>query len=98
MRGVGRGPWYALFDVTADPLKLRARATGKLLALRKGRDACVSFAVDVKDGEVTGRFSGGARGRFRQTLGKTWKVTGSAAPGRASTTACRAVRKAFRLR
>jgi hypothetical protein len=100
VRGAGRGRWYALFDVTADPLKLTARATGKLLALRKGRDACLSFTVDVSDGVVSGRFSGGARGSFKQKLGsgKAWKVTGSGSPGPASTTACRAVRKAFRLR
>jgi hypothetical protein len=98
VRGVGKGRWYALFDATGDPLKLTARATGKLLALRKGRDACLSFRIDVKDGVVTGRFSGGARGTFRQTLAKTWKVTGSGTPGPASLTACRTVRKAFRLR
>jgi hypothetical protein len=56
--------------------------------------------VDVKNGVVSGRFSGGARGSFKQKLGsgKTWKVPGSGSPGRSSTTACRAVRKAFRLR
>jgi hypothetical protein len=98
VRGVGKGRWYALFDVSGDPLKLTARATGKLLALRNGRDACLRFTVEVKDGEVSGRFTGGARGSFRQTLGKTWKVTGSGVPGPASTTACRNVRRAFRLR
>ena len=100
VRGVGRGRWYALFDVTADPLKLTARATGKLLALRKGRDACLSFVVDVGNGAVSGRFSGGARGTFRQKIGpgNAWKVTGSGSPGRSSTTACRALRRAFKLR
>jgi NHL repeat len=103
VRGAGRGRWYALFDASADPLKLTARATGKLLA-RMGspptRDACLSFTVDVKDGTVSGRFSGGARGSFKQKLGsnRAWKVTGSGSPGRASTTACRAVRRAFGLR
>ena len=69
------GRWYALFDVNADPLKRTARATGKLLAVGKGRRACLAFTVDVKDGTVSGRFSGGARGAFRQKRG-------SARPGR----------------
>ncbi len=97
---LARGRWYALFDVTADPLKATARAKGALLAIGRGRQSCLRFTVDVKDGAVSGRYRGGARGTFRQKLGsaKTWKVTGSGSPGRSSTAACRKVRKAFKLR
>jgi hypothetical protein len=97
---LARGRWYALFNVTADPLKSTARATGRLLAIGRARRSCLRFTVDVKDGAVKGRYKGGARGTFRQKLGsaKTWKLTGSGRPGRSSTAACRAVRKAFKLR
>lgn len=98
---LARGRWYALFDVTADPLKATARAKGRLLAVgRRGRQSCLRVTVDVKDGTVRGRYTGGARGTFRQTLGsaRSWRITGSGRPGRSSTKACRAVRKAFKLR
>ena len=96
---LARGRWYALLDISANPLKVTARATGKLLAVGRGRRACLSFTIDIKNSVVSGRFSGGARGTFRQKVGsgKTWKVTGSGSPGRSSTTPCRAVQKAFKL-
>ena len=100
-RKLARGRWYALFDATADPLARTARATGRLLAVgRARRAACLRFVVNVKQASVRGRYSGSARGTFRQRLGagKTWRVTGSGTPRRASTRACRAVRKAFKLR
>jgi hypothetical protein len=91
---LARGRWYARFDVTADPLKSTARASGRLLAIGRGRSSCLRFTIDVKDGTVRGRFSGGARGTFRQRLaaGNTWRVTGSGSSRRASTAACRRVR------
>ena len=97
---LSRGRWYALFDVSADPVKSTARAKGRMLAVGRGRRACLTFTVDVADGTVRGRFRGAARGSFQQRFGsgEAWSVRGTGTAGRPSVARCRKVAKAFRLR